>query len=384
MSLNILRLVDRRTGYFTAAVLMVFAVFLPALASAAQISERSIAPSSASVDVEDATYQVKFTSVAAAGAFVVDFCTESPILGQACTTPTGMDVSGADSVTAGFTDVTGSANGSVVVAGTIDASDEVTVDIDGIDNPSVSGTVYARIATFATDTAADSYTSAAPGAVIDDGGVAFAITDTIGVTGAVLESLTFCVSGAEITAAACGNANSNTNLALGEVVGSTRALQPGELHTGDLYAQLSTNAQSGAVVSLKSSAVGCGGLMRAGSSDCDITPADATDLENAGIDAATDAKFGMLVNTAVDNPTGGASNGTITPMNEYGATVYHMGYMQNQATGVTSAYGHPVLNTGSAPINNKNVRFTFGVSAQNSTPAGNYAADLSLIATGTF
>lgn len=383
---NILRLVDRRVGYFAVAILMVFAVFLPALASAAQISERSIAPSSASIDVEDATYQVKFTPKTNAAAFVVDFCNETPLLGQACTTPTGMDVTGAASTTSGFTNVTPGtlSEGKVVVAGAMTANTPVTVDISGIDNPSESGTVYARIATFASTAAAGTYTSTVPGETVDEGGVAFAITDTIGVSGAVLESLTFCVSGAEIASVDCGGTISSPNLALGEEVagpGSPRALNPGTLHTGNLYAQISTNAQQGAIVSLKSGAAGCGGLLRAGSSDCDIEPANFA----SSIVPASDAKFGMLVAPGAD-PAGGSSNGSVAAMNNYNAANYHMGY--NQATpttaGVTGTYGDQVLNTVNKPVNNKNVLFTFGVSAQNDTPAGMYAADLSLIATGTF
>lgn len=381
---NILRLVDRRAVYFVAAVVMVLAVFIPALASAAQISERSIALSSASIDVENVTYQVKFTPKAAAAAFVVDFCEETPILGQACTTPDDMDVTGAASSTAGFTNVTAGtqAEGHVVVAGSLVANTPVVVDISGIDNPSVSGTVYARIATFATTGAAEAYTSAVPGTTVDDGGVAFAITDTIGVTGAVLESLTFCVSGAAITVADCGGTITSPNLALGDEIagpGTPRALNPGTLHTGNLHAQISTNAQQGAIVSLKSGATGCGGLMRAGSEDCDIAPANHA----TSIVPASDAKFGMLVAPGAD-PAGGVSDGAVAAMNNYGAVNYHMGYIANQATGVTSTYGDQVLNTASAPVNNKNILFTFGVSAQNNTPAGMYAADLSLIATGTF
>lgn len=52
--------------------------------------------------------------------------------------------------------------------------------------------------------------------------------------------------------------------------------------------------------------------------------------------------------------------------------------------GVTSPFGDRFLETAEAPANNKNMALTFGVAASNNTPAGNYSADLSLIAVGTF
>ena len=56
----------------------------------------------------------------------------------------------------------------------------------------------------------------------------------------------------------------------------------------------------------------------------------------------------------------------------------------DNSTGVTSTYGSPFLNTAGAKANNMNMQLTFGASTNASVPAGNYSADLSLIATGTF
>lgn len=385
--MNTLRFIDRRVGYFIAAGLILLATFLPALASAAQITERSIALSSSSVDAKNVTYQVNFTPEEDAGAFVVDFCKESPIIGQACTGPDDFDATAAASTTSGFTGVAALDENTIRVTGSMTGGDtptDVSVDITGITNPSVKGTIYARIVTFTDATGANAYTSTIPGTHIDDGGIAIAITDTIGVSGAVLESLSFCVANEVITGEGCVGSYGSPILALGETIGSTRALNPdGSLSSDSLYGQLSTNAVGGAVISLKSDATDCGGLMRAGSTDCNIKPA-ATGTTPAAMELGNDGLFGMLVAAGTDPSSGDNSNGTVQPGTGYGDTNYYMEYVSGNTGGVTSTYGSQIVNTAGAPVNNKGLHFTFGASARNSTPAGMYAADMSMIATGTF
>ena len=366
----------RRMGV---AVALLFASIAPALVptlvAADQVTERSIALSSSSKSATGVTYNVDFTAVGAAGAFVVDFCNDSPILGQTCTAPTGFSASGAASTTSGFTGVTGSTS-QVVVVGTINASDQVSVALTGINNPTTTDPLYARIVTFDTQAHAEAYTSTTPGTgVVDNGGVAIAITDTVGVSGAVLESMTFCAAKVTITAD-CANASANTPvLKLGETVGTTVALDSTHVSTGDIYTQISTNASGGAIVSLKSGAP-CGGLKRVEAAACDIAPA-----VTGGISAGN-AKFGVKAAAAAD--TGSNPNGTFQAINGYGSSTFLLNWVSGNATGVGSAYGDPILDTASAPANNKNMKLTFGASINNSTPAGLYSADLNLVATGKF
>lgn len=373
-----IRLFSRQVGYITAAVALLLTFVVPAIASAAALTERSIALSSSSVSATDVTYQVNFTSVGAAGAFVVDFCSNTSVVGAACTAPGGsFSVSSASSTTSGFTSVAALSANTVRVTGTIGAAAPISVAIAGIDNPSSAGPLYARIVTYDTATHANAYASTVLGTGhIDDGGAAISITNTIGVSGAVLESMTFCVSGAAISADCAGV--TSPVITLGETVGSTTALVPTAVSTGTINTQISTNAQSGAVVSLKSDALNCGGLKRAGStSACDITPALLTGI------TAGQAKFG--VKTATSTDTTGAL-GTYQPVSGsgYNASTYALNYVSGNATGVTSTYGDPFLDTASAPVNNKNMALTFGASISNSTPAGLYSANLSLIASGKF
>jgi len=365
-----------------AAFAMLLSIVVPTLAMAAQVTERSIELSSSSADADNVTYTVNFTPAANAGAFVIDFCSDSPLIEAACATPGGFSVAGAESATSGFTGVSDLDVNTLRVTGTITQNTPVSVELTGINNPTAAGSLYARIVTYLDESSADDYTSTVLGANdVDSGSVAISINNTIGVSGAVLESMTFCAAKVSITAN-CANADTPGNapvLRLGETVGSVIALVPGTLSTGSIYTQISTNALGGAVISLKSGATNCGGLVRAGApTSCDITPALQTGV------AGGQAKFGVLATAEADTGTNPTGTFQTVPLSGYNGTTYALNYADQNASGVTSTYGDPFLNTAGAPANNKNMKLTFGVSVNNATPAGLYSADLGLIATGKF
>lgn len=363
----------------------VIAGALVAFASAAQVTERSVALSSSSAGASDVTYTASFKAAAEAGAFVIDFCGNSPVVGQECEPAEGFDVSSVSSTTSGFTDVTPIADNTVVVAGAMASEATVTVALKGIANPTADGALYARIVTYDTKQNALNYTSQdLQVGVVDMGGVAIAIAKTIGFSGDVLESLTFCVAKVAITAN-CANAGDPENapsLRLGQSVGNMVALVPGQLSEGSIYTQISTNAIGGAVIRLKSNAIGCGGLIREGAPQgaCDIGPA-----LSGGINPATDeAKFGVKTEAATD--TGDEPEGVLQPAagSVYNNSTFALNYAPGDVTGVTSAFGDPFLDTAGAPVNNKNMRLTFGATASNTTPAGAYFVDMNMIAVGKF
>ena len=379
----------QRTGRLATLAALVVATLaqglLPTLASADQVTDRSVALSSSSKGSTGVTYNVSFTtgaSSATAGAFVVEFCSNTPLIGQSCTAPTGMVATGATTATGGAsisTTTAATANKVTVVKAGMTAATAESVEIGGITNPSAAGTIYARIVTYDTDAHAANYATTTLGAgQIDQGGVAMSITDTVGVSGAVLESMSFCVSGETLADNCVGGGASAPaltapTLKLGEDNGGVIALTPSAVSSGTIYTQISTNAVGGAVVSLKSNAVNCGGLLRAGApTACDIGPA------SAGLTLGN-ALFGVKTGAAVDG-----ADGHYDPAGSYNASTYYMGYTAGNATGVTSTYGDPILNTAGAVANNLNMPLTFGASVANNTPAGSYSADLSLIATGKF
>lgn len=356
---------------------------VPTLAFAAQVTERSVEMSSSVKGATGVSYEINFKPAAAGAGFIVEFCTDSPLIGAACDDPGSTMNLGSVGFVAPVTAVTGvESGGSMRVAVTVPltANTPVSATLTGITNPTAGGTngvLYARITTYA-NMSSTGYTSATSlGSVVDQGSVALALTDNIGVTADVLETMTFCVSKVAI-GDSCAGVEAPT-IAIGELTGTVRALSSAVVSTGDIFTQLSTNASKGAIVSLKSDVSGCGGMRLVGGANgnCYIAPALQTNITFG------QAKFGLIANAETD---GTNPNGTfqIVPASGYDDEDYALNYAGDELTGVTSTYGDPLLNTAGGPVNNKNMKLTFGASITNQTPAGRYAANLSLIATGTF
>lgn len=382
--MNSFRILDRRWVSVAAVFALLIASIVPALAFAAQVTERSIALSNSSADMDNVTYQVNFTAPAVAGAFVVEFCSNSPLIGSSCTPPTGMLTTAAASVSSGITAVDGTdAANKILVTTSITAGEAVTADITGINNPTNAGPLYARIVTYTTATEAEDYpTNLDDSAVVrDQGGVAISITPTVGVSGAVQESLSFCIAKNEI-AKGCDLttvANPAPTLQLGQDVGGTLALEAGIVSEGTIWTQISTNAVAGATISLKS-ATPCGGMNRLNVATCDIAPAVTGGVVTSGA-----AQFGVKTSAPTDGTGTGTANGTLRSVGSYNTSGYYLGYTQGSLTdGVTSTYGDQFIDTDGAPVNNKNMQLTFAATVTNQTPAGLYSTDLSMIATGKF
>ena len=377
------RVLSQRTGRMATLAALVVATLgqalLPALASADGVTSRSVALSSATTNAAGVTYKVSFTAATGVGAYVVEFCANSPVVGQSCTAPTDFDATsaalGTDGTTA--TAVTGSTN-KLVVTNTIAGAGSVTDTFTGIHNPSVAGVMYARIMTYTSATDATNATTDVDTNSHDSGSVALTITDDVNVSGTVQESMQLCASAAVMTDNCAGATAPSLKLA------NANGALDSTLLTVPLYTQISTNASAGAVVSLKSDAAACGGLHRIGdaydASHCFIKPA-STDV------AAGSGLFGLKLSA---DDTSDATKGTFQKHTGsiYDTAAYRLGFDTAHPTapenGVTSVYGDQVLDTDGAPANSRNMTMTFGASATNMTPAGTYQAKLSLIATGTF
>ncbi len=375
---------DRHTRSVAAAVGLLLATLAPAIApafvAAEILTDRSIELSSSTKAATAVKYDFTFTATDdTAGAVVVQFCSNTPLIGEFCDAPSGFTAAGATATGATISG-TPTANKVIVTMSVDDAANNFT--LNNITNPTAAGPLYARILTYADATAAGVYDvdddSSTLGSPKDQGSVVISITDGVNVSGKVLETLSFCVAGGTaVITDACGDAASHLpTLELGETVGSVKALSSSAVSTGDIYTQISTNAAGGAIVRMKSDAVSCGGLLLVGGTagNCYIAPAGSSDF------SAGAAKFGVKVATAAD---GSNPNGTINLASPYNATTYAMNYV-DATTGVTGVYGDPIFDTDDAPVNNKNQKLTFGASITNQTPAGKYQANLSLIATGKF
>lgn len=358
---------------------------LTATVSAGTVTSRSIQMSSATTSATAVVYTLNFTPVTTgAGAVILDFCSNSPIYGNSCTAPTGFSATGVTTTTGSTTVSTLAANTIKIVPTSSYTTSAVSVNLTGITNPSTAGQFYARIVTFDTSAHAGSYTATgANTGKSDDGGVALSAVQNIAVTASVQESLAFCVSGSDTSVAGqanCGGTMTAPQLKLGTAIGTTNVIDSSAVYTGTAYTQISTNAASGATVYMKSDATSCGGMLRTGAPGaCNIGPATA-DI------TAGQALFGVKTGLATATSTSGAAapSGTYQATNSYSNTSYLMNYTAGNSAGVTGPYGDAILNTATGPVNNKNMPLIFGVSASPSTPAGNYYANISLIATATF
>lgn len=299
-------------------------------------------------------------------------------INTACSTPAGFSI-GTIGTTSAHTVTTEDSNtAKIVLSSSVGVGDPVTFDLSGITNPSSVSTIYARIVTYTDGTtnygyvAANDLDNGGGGKVhLDDGGVAISINNGFDVSGRVLETLVFCASGDPLTLTDCSDATA-ASVTLGSGGILTNTLSEGTVHT-----LVSTNAASGAIVNLKSNTIGCGGLSRVGAASfaagCGISP-----LTSAGPINTGDAKFGLKLST----PT--AATGQVNIAGSYDTSDYFMNWVTGDATGVTSPYGDPIYNTNDAPVNVGKTDLTFGANISNVTPAGNYSASMSLIATGKF
>ncbi len=367
---------------------MVTPAVVPALVSADVLTTRSIAATSSVANDAGVEYTVSFTPAAGHTfkSIVIDWCSDSPIIGDAtCTAPTAFDTSAITATlttnSLGTVDDSASSTSQTVIKGdgTAAAASAVVLTLAGIHNPSTVGSYYARIYTYnVTNPLATGHWEGTDtlGDALDTGGVALSTTSAIGVSAAVKETMTFCVANTVITAG-CGDASSHLpSLTLGE--GSPKALVTGTVSTAGVYAQLSTNAASGAVVKMTNS-TGCGGLKRVGGSGCDIAPQGA--LAAITTNQST-GKFGVRVGTPAESGSG-EGFGTVTPDAAYASATNYA--MDNTTSGdnVSSPYGDAVF-ASAAPVGNMNVPMTFGAIAGQTTPAGLYKANINLIATGTY
>lgn len=342
------------------------------VAAASQVADRSIEMSTSAPSATGVDYTVTFTpATTGAESMVLDFCSNSSIIGGSCSAPGGFSAS---SVT--FTAGTGTANWALGTssATTVKINDgtgsalgtsAITFTLGNITNPNTAATFYARVYTYANATYGTYSSPTSVGSDLDYGGFALSTANVINITATVMESLTFCVSKAA-PGSSCSGTSAPT-LTLGH--GSPATLDSTAVDTDTAYTQISTNALSGVVVNMKATNT-CTGLSRDGGATCEIqgvgsfAPITTSD---------TTAYFGLNV------ADGSGGTGTVSANGNYGTTSgdYGMG------SSVTSTYGD-TIESSSTVCSNVNSLLTFAAHAVATTPAGVYSASESLTATGTF
>lgn len=358
---------EKRAVYGLAAVFLftatTFAFLSPGQASAAQVTSRSIQMSSSTAGAAGTTYRIAFTTATTAviQGIVVDFCDNTPLIGDAtCTAPTGFSITASPAVanmslagtwTAGQRNTNRTLTVTNGSGGSVNASTAVTFDLTTATNPTTDNhTFYARILTYTTSAGATTtYTPGTEGAFTDYGGLAMSTGKVINITARVMESLAFCVYDAS-----CGD---DPSMTLGH--GGNMVLDTTAVDTDTAKFSISTNAQTGADVRLK------GTTLTSGANDIDAAGATAVTF------AAGTEKFGVRVSTSGTN---------ITPDSPYNGAAGDYGL---DTANTSSTYGDEIADL-SGPTNTSVTTLTYAATASNTTAAGIYTTAHQLIATGRF
>jgi hypothetical protein len=184
---------------------------------AGQVSARSINISSSLASAADVTYTIQFNTDLAGGPYdiggiVVDFCAESPIIGDPiCNTPPGFDLNltnlaiANQSGISGFS-ISGSSDTNTIIitkniANQVNPGTTIHFELgnnganDGVVNPNLGNySYYAKVLVYQTTTEANNYTSAMPGSYVDVGGFALSTASVMDVSTVVAPFLFFCTA----------------------------------------------------------------------------------------------------------------------------------------------------------------------------------------------
>jgi len=409
--MNINRNMLARASALVSAFALAVGVAAPALlggsAQAAQMTSREIKMSNSTPGATGVSYYVEFDAVTAAQELVVEFCSDTPLIGSSCQTTAGK-VPTLTGVTSSAGTATAASN-LVRITGLTITGSNFNVTLNGVTNPTDTGTFFARLLTFSEDEAANysGGTDADVETANDAGGIALSTVQQVTITARVMETLTFCVSGEPIDNATQGSdATVRNGCASAQTpsvdigTGTPRVLSASAVDRDSAWTQLSTNATGGAIIRMKATnACANAGLSSTGGAACNIPGINGNgDGSQAAQLVAGSAAFGLFVGnstatTGAAGSTGGLVVGDVnyhsaTPENASLADPANLHYgMDRQsgtgAQGVLTVYGDPIASS-TGPVSQENNQLVFAATASLTTPAGIYTGNEILIATGTF
>lgn len=354
-----------------------------------QVLSRSITMSSSAPGASGVSYAVTFTPATTITNpdYLVDFCSNDPLVGDSCTATAGTDVPNFGSATAkiGATTMTVATIGSgrglkITGTSTYTSGTPTTITISNVTNPTAVASFYARIIVYANG-AAGTNTSDSPGTYKDYGGVALSTASNISITAKVFETLTFCVY-----QTSCGTAPS---LALGDTTTGALSSTNAYVNSNAKY-DLATNAAGGVTVAMRGTT-----LCRSNTlSDCNTGSPSVFTISSMGATAVVKSigseQFGMCADVTgsavltVATPyhdTVGNCNGITTGTYAGGDK---FGFDDNTLTGTNSASGSTVMSSTAAVPSVTGDEFAFLGDVAPTTEAGIYTTSLNMVATSTF
>jgi hypothetical protein len=389
----------RRVGLASTALLLATVTAVPALlnsyaSAVAQVTARKIVMSVSTPSATAVTYTLTFTPATSLTNpdVIVDFCSNSPLIGDSCTATAGTDVPNMTSAAAStWTVTTIGTNRGIKLTGThtFTAATPTTITITGVVNPSnvgTNGSFYGRVLTYASGTAGAA-TSVAPGTYTDYGGIALSTANNISITAKVFETLSFCVF-----TSSCGGTAPTANL--GDTTTGALATSTAYINAQTQYT-LASNAGTSVVVTMTGQTLCRAATLSfancpTGASAATISAIGTTATAVNGAHFGTE-QFGMCAgkngsaaltvatayNDTVNNcPTTAQATGTYS-----GTSLF--GFDDTSSTGTNNAAGSTVLSSsGAVPTVTSNFAFAANIAA--TTEAGIYQSNLNLVATGTF
>lgn len=436
-----------RWNRLAVAALLLFVMVLPLLTqhkagAYALPGSRSVKMSSSAngtlVAGQDVTYLLSFTTnqdgaTVNVGGLVLEFCSNSPILGDSCTAPAGFNAhafTGDNTLALGtqtgtgandFVKNTTNATANRIVLSRTPATPQIatntaiTIELgtaalgDGITNPSTTNiTFFARVLTFATSVGAEQYTSTnidntGANIVHDAGGFALSTAAQITITSKVPEKLTFCVFTVDGSVPnSCGTgagstAVSGTAITLGDNNAVLSDLE--EFVNKDAKYTIATNALFGVAIRVKGGTLktsptcpetpgqNCSIDAIGGVLDPGLTTGNAEGTEQfgfctyqsfgAGITPAEpydDADCSTTIDNAGDPPNSLPDDAAVL------GTAF--GFFNDATAGTTSTYGDIFADKVSGTFSTGIIAFLGNIST--TTEPGIYTTTLTFIATGTY
>lgn len=377
---------------FASAALVVGAVAaLPSLSGTAfaaynQPTNRYVMMDNSKGAATGVSYEVGFTLATTGNVqgVVVDFCT-SPIIGTACTKPSGFSVGTPTVATtggnntglgAGWTAASNNTNRTLSITngsgGSISSGTNIKFTLSTATNPTADDTAfYARVFTFPTTANVTTWLSTTDGSAtanaVDAGGVAMSTASQISLTAKVQEQISFCVF-----KTSCGTAPS---VNLGDTNGILSSSGP--YVDADTTYTISTNASSGAMVRLK------GALPTSGVNTLTSIGTTAT-ASSAGT-----TQFGLCTWQSAGSgltpqaPYNHASCNTTTTTAGTGSTGGNgSAQFAFDTTPAASSYGDDLALKAAGASSTGKIAFIGNIAV--TQPAGVYLSTYTLIATGTY
>jgi len=294
-----MRRITRRTTtslvYVSVMALLLLGVkpFFLEHASGAYLGSHAIKMSDATAGAQNVRYDLSFTvaTPGVLGSVRVEFCSNSTLPEDSCDLPTGFDASGAtilgQSGTTPFVIDSATSNSIILThAPTAIGPDTIDIEFGNITNPSNSTSFFGKVLTY---TSAD-----ASGAYTDNGGMAFVVGGSIGISTEVPPYLTFCL-GNVIPANDCSSAQ-------GDYV-NVGDMGPTYTSSGQTQLLTATNAKDGYSVSIQ------GPTMTSGNNEIPV-------IAPGGMSVAGISQFGINLRANTNPPSGenptGPGSGTPT------------------------------------------------------------------------